>query len=59
MTKKDKNPEEPASYTKARLLASRRYAHRRDLLAALLRDGGRYTVEQVDAKIEKYLKGVM
>lgn len=45
------------AYTKAQLLASRRYAERRDLLCALLADGETYTVKQADALIQKYLKG--
>lgn len=44
-------------FSKERLLRSVRYRKRRDLIGALLRDGGEYTLEEVDAKIENYMKG--
>lgn len=44
-------------YTKAQLLASKKYANRQDILNALLEDGKTYTTDQVDALIEKYMKG--
>lgn len=44
-------------YTKAQLLASKKYANRQDVLNALLEDGKTYTTDQVDALIEKYMKG--
>ena len=44
-------------YTKAQLLASKKYANRQDILNALLDDGKTYTTDQVDALIEKYMKG--
>ena len=49
--------EAAAEYTKAQLLASKRYANRRDLINALLADDKTYTTDKVDALIEKYLKG--
>jgi len=51
-----KNKEAPA-FTKGQLLASKKYANRRDILNALLADGKTYTTAQVDALIEKYMKG--
>lgn len=45
------------AHTKAQLLASKKYANRRDLLNALLKDGKTYTAEQVDGLIKKYMKG--
>lgn len=39
--------EEPC-YEKAQLVASARYARRKDVLAALLKDGEKYTITQVD-----------
>ncbi len=46
-----------AAYTGEQLLASARYAGRRDLIRALL-DGGRtYTLDEVDALIDKFMKG--
>lgn len=46
-----------AVYSKEQLAASQRYAARRDLIGALLVDGKSYTLNEVDALIEKYLKG--
>lgn len=46
-----------AAFTKAQLVASQRYAHRRDLIGALLEDGKTYTLNEVDALIEKFMKG--
>lgn len=44
-------------FTKAQLMASNKYASRKDLIGALLDDKETYTTEQVDELIEKYLKG--
>lgn len=46
-----------AAFTKAQLVASQRYIHRRDLIGALLEDGKTYTLNEVDALIEKFMKG--
>ena len=46
-----------AGFTKARLVGSQRYVHRRDLIGALLEDGKTYTLNEVDGLIEKYMKG--
>jgi len=46
-----------AVFTKAQLVASQRYVHRRDLIDALLEDGKTYTLNEVDALIEKFMKG--
>lgn len=46
-----------AVFTREQLAASKRYANRRDLINALLEADKAYTLEQVDAAIEKYLKG--
>lgn len=54
---KDENNIAQAAYTKEQLVASRRYADRRDLISALLEDGRSYTTDEVDALIKKYLKG--
>lgn len=45
------------AYSKAQLLASRRYAARRDLLAALLEEDKTYTHDQVNRLVNSYLKG--
>lgn len=44
-------------YSKESLIRSDRYMKRRDLLGALLKDGERYTLEEVDAKLNNYMKG--
>lgn len=44
-------------FFKEQLLRSVRYEKRRDLLAAVLKDGAAYTTDEVDAALEKYLKG--
>lgn len=46
-------------HTKAQLLASQKYANRRDIINALLDDGETYTTDQVDALIKKYMKGAV
>lgn len=56
MSKSDSNIA-TAVYTKEQLATSQRYAARRDLISALLVDGKSYTLNEVDALIEKYLKG--
>lgn len=50
------NNEAVATFTKDQLLASKRYANRQDILNALLKDSEKYTIEQVDAFIEKFMK---
>lgn len=44
-------------FAKAQLMASNKYASRKDLIGALLDDNTEYTIAQVDELIEKYLKG--
>lgn len=45
------------AFTKAQLLASKRYAGRRDALAALLKDGNVYTLAEVDKALGQFMKG--
>lgn len=45
------------AFTKAQLMASNKYASRKDLIGALLDENKTYTCEQVYELIEKYLKG--
>lgn len=45
------------TFTRDQLAASKRYATRRDLVNTLLEDGRRYTLAEVDEKIEKFKKG--
>lgn len=44
-------------FSKEQLLASARYADKRDLVNALLDDKKKYTFEAVNEMIEKYQKG--
>ena len=44
------------TFPKGKLLTMDRYKHRADLLGALLPEG-EYTLEEVDKKIEKFMKG--
>lgn len=46
-----------ALFTKEQILASNKYANRRDALSAILADDGVYTIEQVDSLLEKFMKG--
>lgn len=41
-------------YEKAQLVASARYARRRDLVSSLLEDGKKYTCTQVDSLISEF-----
>lgn len=52
-----KNETPAAVFSKQQLVESRKYANRRDLLKALLTDGKTYTIAEVDAAIEKFMKG--
>lgn len=57
MAKTTDTPSTGQAFDKAALLSSQKYSGQRDLLSALLLDGKSYTFEQVDAAIEKYMKG--
>lgn len=48
---------ESARYTREQILGSRRYRGQRDLICALLEDGKRYSLEEVDHLVDGYLKG--
>ena len=51
--------EKPAApkFSKEQLIRSDRFANRRDLLGALLKDGKLYSIEEVETAIEHYMKG--
>lgn len=50
--------ETPApAFTRDQVLASKRYANRRDALGFLLKDGETYTAEQIDTILINYMKG--
>lgn len=44
-------------WTKAQIAASSKFTNRLDVLNAVLVDGQEYTIESVEAMIEKYMKG--
>lgn len=46
----------PVVYDKAKLLTLNRYANRRDLLTAILKDGEEYTKDQVDGLIKEFME---
>ncbi len=46
-----------ARFSKEDLVKSQKYQHRRDLLNAILEDDKKYTIQEVDSKIEKFMKG--
>lgn len=50
------NKKQGVVFPKSSLLNFERYAHRRDLLSALLDDGKEYTFEQVDKLLDDFLK---
>lgn len=52
-TKKDV---EEVKFSKEQLLSSGRFAKRKDLLCAVLKDSSQYTVEEAEAEIKKFLK---
>lgn len=52
-----KQPEQETAYGKQQLIESNKYSRKRDLITALLEDGKSYTFSQVDAIVDKFLKG--
>lgn len=46
-----------AEFSKSQLVSSKKFDGRRDILEALLSEGETYTVEAVEQKISKYMKG--
>lgn len=47
------------AYRKQQILTFQRYAARRDLLEALLKDGETYTHDQVQNLIDDFMKGTV
>lgn len=45
-----------SKYSKVQIVKSNKYAEKRDLLNALLEDGKTYTLKEVDAMIEEFMK---
>lgn len=44
-------------FSKEQILASAKYANKRDLVDALLTSSEKYTMEEIDKKISNYLEG--
>lgn len=57
MAKENTAVETAATYSKKQILQSTKYAKRRDLLTAVLEENRAYTLDEVDARIEKFMKG--
>lgn len=45
----------PARYTKAQIVASKKYRAYRDVLAVVLKDG-EYTAEEIKSKVDAFLR---
>ncbi len=58
-TKPSRSAEKKALFSKEQLMASEKYAGRRDLLNALLGDDKSYSINEADAAIERYPKGAV
>jgi len=54
---KNEETKKENQYTKRQIIESDKYKERRDLLGALLSDGKEYSLTQVDALIQNFLKG--
>lgn len=58
--KKEKNIDEVVSkdtYSKDKIVNSKKYANQKDLVNTLLNDDKKYTLDEVDKLIEKFKKG--
>ena len=47
----------PVAFSKEQILKMERYANRKDLLSVILKDGKKYTLEQVGKEMAEFLKG--
>lgn len=45
------------TFSKEQLIKSSKYKHSIDLVSVLLEDGKRYSLEEVNKMIDKYMKG--
>ncbi len=50
-------PADPQRFGREQVLGSARYQGRRDLLSALLQNGGEYATAEVDRLMDDFLKG--
>lgn len=44
-------------WSKSQIMASSKFAHQRDALNSVLKDGEEYTIDEAQAMIDKYMKG--
>lgn len=59
MAKTEATAADVMTFPKERIIQAARYQDRKDLLGVKLEDGKEYSFEQVDAIIEKYMKGTV
>ncbi len=52
-------PVKAAVFSKEQLLAAERFRGRRDIVNALLAEGGQYTIAEVEKMIADYMKGLV
>lgn len=52
-------PIKAATFSKEQLLAAERFHGRRDIVNALLAEGGQYTIAEVEKMIADYMKGLV
>ena len=57
MEEKKKAAPEKARFYKEQLVASKRFANRRDALNVVLNSEKTYTIEEADALLDKFMKG--
>lgn len=48
---------EKATFTKEQIVSSQRYMYMKDAINVVLKDGGSYSLDQVDDLIEQFMKG--
>lgn len=58
MAKEHKEPDiVEIKFSKSQLVESKRFSGQKDLLNTILEDGKEYTLDEVDSRVEKYMKG--
>ena len=57
MKKTDTAAQPAVRFSKEQLITSKRFAHRRDLLRAVLKDNARYSIKEAERAMEEYMKG--
>lgn len=57
MAKTEATAADVMTFPKERIMKAAKYQNRKDLLGVVLEDGKEYSFDQVDALIEKFMKG--